>query len=86
MHWLDEAIATLTKEAQRWKNSHGDKAESHATAATILTKIAESGATHAEVKAQLVEEGAAAEPVVPDVRDRVELVPPVNTDAETPAG
>lgn len=56
MHWLDHAIATLEKEALRWKHSDGGKADAHATAAAILSKVAASGATHDEVKTQLLAE------------------------------
>jgi hypothetical protein len=78
-HWLDDAITTLTKEAQRWKHSHGDKADAHATAAAILTKLAEEGETIEEVKAHLVEPAPVdASPIVTDVHDRVEVVPPIS--------
>lgn len=67
-HWLDHAIATLRREGDRWRHSDGEKAESHHTAAEILTKVAESGATHDEVKTQLLAP-AADEPTLVETRD-----------------
>lgn len=79
-HWLDDAITTLKREGDRWRSSDGDKAEAHATAAAVLTKLAESGATHEDVKTQLLAdaEPVDASPIVTDVHDRVEVVPPVS--------
>ncbi len=92
MHWLDDVVATLTKEAQRWRSSHADKAEAHATAAALLRRYALANESHEAVKAALAEHPVEASdvapaPVVTEVRDRVELVPPVHPvdpDAETP--
>jgi hypothetical protein len=53
-HWLDDVIATLKRERDRWRHSDGAKAETHDTALQILTKVAESGASHEEVKAELL--------------------------------
>lgn len=79
-HFLDDAIATLRRERDRWRTSHGDRSEAHDTAAAILTKIAESGASHEEVKTHLAESDDDAQqtpPVLTDIRDRIEVVPPV---------
>lgn len=52
-HWLDEPIATLTKEGVRWRTANGDKAVSHDLAAALLSRVAAGGATEDEVKAHL---------------------------------
>ena len=35
MHWLDEVVETLRREAGKWRASHGGKAEAHDTAADL---------------------------------------------------
>jgi len=54
-HWLDDVIASLKRERDRWQHSDGAKAERYHTAAEVLEQVALDGKSHDETKAEIEE-------------------------------
>lgn len=65
-HWLDDVIALVKREGERWAGGNPEKAGQHETAVALLSRVRESGASHEETRTFLNSESDEVAPhVVP---------------------